>query len=187
MRRRARWWKRRASSCASLYKDMAVPENLGDSDQQLPSAREVFLDHVGHFVSVAEDAREALTEAGFCAAPISIQTNRGADGSSRLSGTGNVTAMLANGYIEVLFKTADTALGQEFDEAMSKYAGLHLAAFAVADANAKAQELIEAGFRMRPIVELRRPIETETGEAEELRLRWRGWSAARWVRAACNI
>lgn len=143
-----------------------MPKHLNYSERQLPLRQEVFLDHVGHFVRSAEDAREALIRAGFHATPISIQTNKGADGASRLSGTGNVTVMLKRGYIEALFKTADTALGQEFDEALSRYAGLHLTAFAVADANAKSRALAEAGFRVRPIVELRRPIETEAGDAE---------------------
>jgi hypothetical protein len=143
-----------------------VPESVEDSDRQLPVGQEVFLDHVGHFVRSVDEAREALIQAGFHTAPVSIQTNRAADGTSQLSGTGNVTVMLESGYIEVLFKTADTPLGQEFDEALSRYAGLHLAAFAVADADAKSQALSEAGVRVRPIVNLRRPVETETGVAE---------------------
>ncbi len=145
---------------------MVVPKSPIDLERNLPIASEIFLDHVGHFVPSAERASEALIQAGFHATPISIQKNEGADGTSRLSGTGNVTAMLKHGYIEVLFKTADTALGQEFDEAMSKYAGVHLGAFAVADAKAKSLQLIDAGFHVRPIVELKRPIETETGGAE---------------------
>ena len=143
-----------------------MPKNLNYSDRQLPLRQEVFLDHVGHFVPSVEEARDALIQAGFHTAPVSIQTNRAADGSSQLSGTGNVTVMLERGYIEVLFKTADTALGQEFDEALSRYAGLHLAAFAVADADAKSRALWTAGFHVRPIVNLRRPVDTETGTAE---------------------
>jgi len=137
-----------------------------DLERNLPIGSEIFLDHVGHFVPSAERASEALIQAGFHPTPISVQKNRGLDGTSRLSGTGNVTAMLKHGYIEVLFKTADTVLGQEFDEAISKYAGVHLAAFAVSDAKAKSQQLFDAGFRVRPIVELSRPIETETGKAQ---------------------
>ena len=143
-----------------------MPESVEDRDRQLPVGREVFLDHVGHFVPSVDEARDALNRAGFNTAPVSIQTNRAADGTSQLSGTGNVTVMLQSGYIEVLFKTADTPLGQEFDAALWRYAGLHLAAFAVADANAKSLALLEAGVRVRPIVNLRRPVETETGVAE---------------------
>jgi hypothetical protein len=86
-----------------------------------------------------------------------------ADG--QLTGTGNVTAMLERGYIEVLFKTADTALGREFDASMARYTGLHLIAFAVADAKATQTQLAANGFRVRPIVELKRPVATASGEA----------------------
>jgi len=132
----------------------------------LPHAGEIFLDHVGHFVPDKDAARDALIQAGFQATPISIQKNEDEDGNKSLTGTGNVTAMLQGGYIEVLFKTADTKLGQEFDEALHRHPGVHLSAFAVADARAHSQRLAHSGFRVRPIVDLRRPIGTETGEAE---------------------
>ena len=137
-----------------------------DFDRQLPHADEIFLDHIGHFVSDRDAARDALIQAGFQPTPISIQRNEDADGEKRRTGTGNITAMLQGGYIEVLFKTADTKLGQEFSEALSKHPGVHLAAFAVADARAQSQRLKQSGFRARPVVELRRPIATETGELE---------------------
>src|SRR5207248_3004285 len=84
-------------------------------DRQLPIGEEIFLDHVGHFVRDREAASRALLRAGFAPTPASVAANP--DGS--LTGTGNVTAMLGRGYIEVLFKTADTLLGQELDAAMA--------------------------------------------------------------------
>ena len=131
-----------------------------DAERQLALQAETFLDHVGHFIPDADAASAALTRAGFAPAPKSIQV---ADG--QLTGTGNVTAMLERGYIEVLFKTADTPLGREFDASMARYAGLHLIAFAVADAKAASAQLAANGFRVRPIVELKRPVATATGEA----------------------
>jgi hypothetical protein len=131
-----------------------------DAERQLPLQAETFLDHVGHFVTDADAASRALTRAGFAPAPKSIQVVDG-----QLTGTGNVTAMLERGYVEVLFKTADTALGREFDASLARYAGLHLIAFAVADAKATHAQLAANGFRVRPIVELRRPVATATGEA----------------------
>jgi hypothetical protein len=140
---------------------MAAPPTIPvDAERQLPLAAETFLDHVGHFVADADAASQALTRAGFAPAPKSIQT---ADG--QLTGTGNVTAMLERGYIEVLFKTADTPLGREFDASMARYPGLHLIAFAVADAKSASAQLAANGFRVRPIVELKRPVATGTGEA----------------------
>src|SRR5690606_26685066 len=103
------------------------------TDRQLPVGGEIFLDHVGHFVRDPGAATRGLARAGFAPTPVSVQSNP--DGTP--TGTGNVTAMFARGYVEALFKTADTPLGQEFDAATARYPGLHLAAFAVADAEAE--------------------------------------------------
>ena len=63
----------------------------------------------------------------------------------------------------MLFKTADTPLGRELDAAIARYPGVHLAAFAVADAAKAHRRLADAGFRMRPLVEMQRPVETGAG------------------------
>jgi hypothetical protein len=133
--------------------------------RQLPRGDEIFLDHVGHFVRDAEAASRALERAGFLPTPVSIQVNPdvAVDAPGRLTGTGNITAMLARGYIEVLFKTADTPLGQEFDAALARYPGIHLAAFSVADAAGAHCRLEAAGFSLRPLIEMSRPVETENG------------------------
>lgn len=111
------------------------PGGHAEADRQLPFPDEIFLDHVGHFVRDHEAASRALARAGFAPTPASIQVNPDPKGGApQLTGTGNVTAMLPRGYIEILFKTADTTLGREFDTAMARYAGVQLAAFVVADA-----------------------------------------------------
>jgi hypothetical protein len=132
------------------------------SDQfhrQLPLGEEIFLDHVGHFAADADTATAALVSAGFFATPRSVQVSP--DGA--LTGTGNVTAMFTNGYIEILYKTADTLLGRELDAAISRYAGVHLAAFSVGDASAAHRRLESSGFRMRPIAHMQRPVDTAAG------------------------
>ena len=137
--------------------------------RQLPIGEEVFLDHIAHFVPDVEAATRALARVGFAPTPISIQVNPDpAGGAPRLTGTGNVTAMFANGYIEVLFKTADTPLVAEMQTAMARYHGVHLAAFAVADAAGAQARLARNGFRMRPVVEMARPVDTgaEPGTAK---------------------
>jgi hypothetical protein len=134
-------------------------------DRRLPLGDEIFLDHVAHFVGDPEAASGALARAGFAPTPMSIQVNRDpAGGPPRPTGTGNVTCMLDRGYLEILFKTADTPLGQEFDAAMARYRGVRLAAFAVADAAAAHARLGGAGFRMQPLVAMQRPVGTEAGE-----------------------
>ena len=131
----------------------------------MPLGEEIFLDHVGHFVRDPDAATRALRRAGFAPAPVSVQVNTDSSGAAHLTGTGNVTAMFTRGYIETLFKTADTPLGRELDAAMARYPGVHLAAFAVADAGKTHRRLAENRFRVRPLVRFQRPVETEHGSS----------------------
>src|SRR5438874_2231701 len=89
----------------------------------------------------------------------------GANGMITRTGTGNLTAMLARGYLEVLFKTADTPLAREFDTALSRHAGVHLAAFAVADAAAAHRRLGAIGFRVRPLAHMQREVDLDGAPA----------------------
>ncbi len=130
-----------------------------EADRQLPLGSEIFLDHVGHFVPDREAASAALTRAGFAPTPVSVQSNP--DGTP--TGTGNVTCMLTRGYLEVLFKTADTPLAREFDASIADHAGVHLAAFSIAGAEATHARLSQSGFAMRPLVQFQRPVETVSG------------------------
>ena len=133
-------------------------------DRQLPLGEEIFLDHIAHFVPDREAARAALGRAGFAPTPVSIQVSPDpAGGPPQPTGTGNVTAMFARGYVEILFKTAVTPLGRELDAALGRYPGLHLAAFAVSDAAATHRRLGEAGFCMQPLVSMQRPVDTAQG------------------------
>src|SRR5258706_15652644 len=138
-----------------------MPAQYVEIDRQLSLGEEFFLDHVGHFVPDPQAASLALAGAGFALTPVSIQVNP--DAAKTPTGIGNVTAMLTRGYVEVLFKTAETPLGHELDAAIARHAGVHLAAFGVADAAAAHRRLGAAGFPLRPLVELQRPVETEIG------------------------
>jgi Glyoxalase-like domain len=131
------------------------------AERQMPMEGEIFLDHVAHYVTSAEDAARGLRSAGFQPTPASMQRNP--DGT--LTGTGNVTAMLARGYLEMLFKTAATPLSAQFDAARARYPGLHLIAFSVAEARGACQRLEREGFQVRDIAEMKRLVPTETGEA----------------------
>jgi hypothetical protein len=130
--------------------------------RQLPLGEEIFLDHIGYFVPDVEAARRALARVGFAPTPVSIQVNPGPGGGApQLTGTGNVTAMFTRGYIEVLFKTADTPLVAELETASARYWGLHLVAFAAADAAAAHRRLAGQGFRVRPVVKMQRPVDLD--------------------------
>jgi hypothetical protein len=141
-----------------------VPSSApNEIDRQLPTGDEIFLDHVAHFVRDVEAAQRALIRCGFAPTPISIQVNSDPSGGARPSGTGNITTMFERGYAEVLFKTADTPLGREFDAMLERHAGLHLAAFAVADAAAARRRLDASGFAVRALTNMSRPVDTEAG------------------------
>ena len=132
--------------------------------RNLPLGDEIFLDHVGHFVREAEAASEALRRAGFAPTPVSIQSDRDpSTGGLIPTGTGNVTAMFARGYVEVVFKTSDSPLVREFDAALARRPGLHLAAFSAADADAARRRLAAADFPLRDLVRMQRPVKTEAG------------------------
>jgi hypothetical protein len=138
--------------------------HIADADRRLPLRGEIFLDHVAHFVADPESASRALVRAGFAPTPVSVQVNPDpAGGLPQPTGTGNVTCMLDRGYLEILFKTSDTPLSRELDAAMARYHGVHLAAFAVADAAAMQARLGQAGFQTRPLVNMQRPVETAAG------------------------
>jgi hypothetical protein len=132
--------------------------------RRLPQGKEIFLDHVGHYVRNAEAASRALRSTGFAPTPVSIQSDRDpASGGLIPTGTGNVTAMFARGYIEVLFKTSDSPLARDFEAGLARGAGLHLAAFSVADAADAHARLVKAGFPVRDLLRMQRPVKTETG------------------------
>ena len=137
------------------------------SARNLPREGETTLDHIGHFVPSAADASDALAALGFTVTPYSAQVLPDpATGEMTPTGTGNVCVMLTEGYIEVLVHTADTPLGLEFKAALGRRAGLHLAAFAVADAQSVHARLTDAGWPMRPLARFSRKAATPTGEAE---------------------
>jgi hypothetical protein len=140
---------------------MAQNVAMTEIDRQLPLGDKIFLDHVGHFVRDPQAAGAALARAGFAPTPLSVQV--APDGGP--TGTGNVCAMMTRGYMEVLFRTADTPLGREFEAALARHSGIQLAAFAVADANTWHRRLGAAGFRTRPIAPFKRPVDTATGTA----------------------
>src|SRR5262245_41251913 len=148
---------------ATFGDNTVSPPPTPPANRQLPVADEIFLDHVGHFVRNVERATRALERVGFTPTPQSVQVNPANGGEPTPTGTGNVTAMFARGYMEVLFKTADTPLGQEFDQAMQRYDGVHLVACSVADAAKAHKRLSGAGFRMRAQVNMERPVDTPEG------------------------
>src|SRR5437763_2864764 len=132
---------------------------------QLPQPGAVFLDHVAHFVPEMAAAAAALERCGFRLTPFTAQTNR-VDGGAVPAGTGNRCAMLEEGYVEILTATGETELARQLCERIADHVGLHLAAFSSADAAAEHRRLLAAGFATLPLVDMRRPVATETGSED---------------------
>lgn len=130
---------------------------------QLPGQAEVFLDHVAYFVPAMAPAARALERCGFRLTPFTIQTNW-VGGNPVPAGTGNRCAMLRRGYVEILAATEDTPLARQLRDRLERHVGLHLAAFSSADAAGEHRRLAAAGFPVLPLLDMRRPVATETGE-----------------------
>ena len=134
--------------------------------RQLPERGEMYLDHVGWMVPDMDAAARAFTRLGFALTPYSPHGNRDPEtGRIVPQGSANRLAMLERGYLEILTPVAgaDTAMARHLKDSMERYVGVHLIAFAVADAPAEAERLAGAGFRLQPTVDLRRTIEAADG------------------------
>jgi len=128
----------------------------------VPQAGEVFLDHVGLFVPDLKGSPECYADLGFTLTPVA----RHGDAGTGPSGTGNRCVMFGAGYLEILGATGeDTPLARQLHAGLDRYDGLHLIAFAVADAEAHHGALQARGFEAQPMVRLRRPVPTDDGEA----------------------
>ena len=140
----------------------AMPQ---DADRRLPAGEEIFLDHVGHFVSDVQAAADALFRIGFLPTPLSRQANPDpAGGAPQPNGIANITIMLDRGYLEILFKTAETPFTRDFDALLERYQGVRLAAFSVTDAAAAHARLSGSGFALQPLVSMQRPVKTVEGD-----------------------
>lgn len=138
--------------------------------RQVPSEGEIFLDHVAHWVPDLDAAAAQLERLGFRLTPYTEHANSTAPGEPiRPAGSANRCIMLREGYLEILTPTADTAIGRELRAGISRYVGVHLAAFSCTDAEAQRARLVAAGFDQRPVVDLRRETELADGTRGTLR------------------
>jgi catechol 2,3-dioxygenase-like lactoylglutathione lyase family enzyme len=135
-------------------------------DAQLPQGDEVFLDHVGFFVRDLRAAGSQFERLGFQVSQINVQTNADAQGQLTPSGTSNRLARLRRGYLEILAATHDTPLADQLQTALARYPGIHLVALSHDDIPAQRERLTQAGFRMQPVVTLRRRDKTLPGAPE---------------------
>src|SRR5436305_8389570 len=141
-------------------------ERMSWAGRQLPEHGEIFLDHVGYFVGDLDAAGVRLVRLGCRLSQINVQTNADASGTLTPSGTSNRLAKLRFGFIELLAATHDTPLADQFRQAIARYSGLHLIAFSAEDMRTERARLMDAGFAMQEVVELKRRDRTLSGEPE---------------------
>lgn len=136
--------------------------------RQLPHTGEIFLDHVAHFVPRLDLGARTLEALGFRLTPFTAQQNRTAQGMVP-AGMANRCIMLDEGYLEFLTVVSGTELARQFRAATARHVGLHLIAFATADAAEAHRSMAEEGFCPHAPVSLTRPVETADGETAEAR------------------
>lgn len=134
--------------------------------RQTPRAGEIYLDHLGWYVSDMQAASTELMRLGFALTPFTEHRQRAPDGETVLSGTANRCAMLERGYLEFLtdVKSVDSPLATELRDGLARYAGLHLIAFTCENAAGEYSRIEAAGIALRPLVHLRRQIVADGGE-----------------------
>jgi Glyoxalase-like domain len=138
--------------------------------RQLATGGEVFVDHIAHWMTDLSAAARAMEDLGFVLTPYTEHTNSTAPGEPiRPAGSANHCIMLREGYLELLTPTTDTDVSRELRAGIARYTGVHLIAFNTDDAESQRGRLMAGGFDQRPVVDLRRQIDTEDGKAASLR------------------
>lgn len=132
---------------------------------QYPREGEVFLDHVAIFADEFVRSGQALERLGFTLTPFRAHTSALRPGEPMTPlGTGNRSAMLRSGYIELLGPTADTPMAAHLRQEMARYAGLHLIAFTGHGVEAHYAALEADGLAPLPIAKIERTQATPQGE-----------------------
>ncbi|WNJ98533.1 VOC family protein [Thalassospiraceae bacterium LMO-JJ14] len=140
-------------------------------DRQSPIADEVFFDHVAWMVPDMDAASAVFEKLGFCLTDYSVHGNRDPETGQRIpQGTANRLAMLKTGYIELLCKVdgVDAPVVDDLRARLGRYTGVHLLAFSHADADAAYERIKADGFRLQPMVHLRRDVEAADGSDAEV-------------------
>lgn len=135
-------------------------------DNQMPQGDEIFLDHVGYFANDLAKAGAQLERLGFQVSVINVQYNANPASELVPSGTSNRLAKLRRGFIEVLAATSDTPLAAQLEQGVARYEGLHVIALTHPDMEAQRARLLDSGFPMQPLVNLRRRVPTPAGERQ---------------------
>ena len=118
------------------------------------------LDHVG-IAGPDLFALAAIYERlGFLLTPLARHSGkRTPDGPVVPFGTGNRCIMLRQGYLELIAIVDPGAFSNTLDRFLARYAGIHILALDVADADSNLARLHRAGFAVPGIAYLERPVD----------------------------
>ncbi|MEQ8506835.1 MAG: VOC family protein [Rhodospirillales bacterium] len=141
-------------------------DDVNFPERQVPQGDEVFLDHVGWMTADMDRASDVFERLGFVLTPYSVHGSRDpVTGEKQVQGSANRLAMLQWGYVEILAAVpgADTPVSRNIGDSLSRYEGVHLTAFSVADADSDFARLEAEGVPLQPLVHLRRDVEAADG------------------------
>ena len=140
-------------------------------ERQNPAGDEVFFDHVAWMVPDMDAASAVFEKLGFVLTDYSVHGNRDPETGKRIpQGTANRLAMLEPGYIELLCEAGnvEAPVVDDLRARLGRYMGVHLLAFSHADADASYERIAGDGFRLQPMVHLRRDVEAADGSDAEV-------------------
>ncbi|MGJ3260706.1 MAG: VOC family protein [Rhodospirillales bacterium] len=140
-------------------------------DRQNPAGDEVFFDHVAWMVPDMDAASAVFEKLGFVLTNYSVHGNCDPQTGERIpQGTANRLAMLETGYIELLCEAGnvEAPVVDDLRARLGRYMGVHLLAFSHAEADASYERIAGDGFRLQPMVHLRRDVEAADGSDAEV-------------------
>lgn len=141
-------------------------------DQQTPDGDDVYFDHLAWMVADMDAASAVFEKLGFVLTPYSVHGNRDPETGERIpQGTANRLAMLETGYIELLCEVGgvEAPVVDDLRARLKRYTGVHLLAFSHADADSAYGRIEADGFRLQPMVNLRRDVEAADGSDDEVK------------------
>jgi len=119
------------------------------------------LDHVGICARDPGPLWAAWQRLGFALSPLAQQSGkRVPGGATELFGTGNRCAFLHHGYVELLGILDDTLFANGLDGFLARYAGAHICALGMDDAEGNLARLRRGGVPIPGIAWLERPVES---------------------------
>lgn len=118
------------------------------------------LDHVGLCTADLPALTAAWERMGFALSPFARQSGRRSpEGPVEPFGTGNRCAFLEHGYIELLGLVEPGLFANGLDGFLARYAGAHILAFGIEDAEGNLERLRRGGLDIPGVSWLQRPVE----------------------------